>query len=284
MCIICVKEKGIKMPEENIIRTMFEENPDGAGIMYQENKKVFIKKGFMEIEPLLEYLKTRDWTDLPVVLHFRIGTAGPNNELNCHPYPVGMANFTEGECELGMVHNGILYDYDPPKDSDINDTQVFLHEIVEKLPKNWLKNSAIKTLIEHETKGSRLTFLDKNGSITKFGKFEKYEGCYYSNESYLPRARNYACMSTWNDSFDDMFGLNESKFLNSNRNYSISFDSAFCVDDEGQAFLQAWTKKEFNEYVEELENKCQQVDDNIYVANTDVYYEVDPSDLAIYRY
>lgn len=241
----------------------------------------------MEVEPLLEYLKTRDWTDLPVVLHFRIGTAGPNNELNCHPYPVGKENFVEGECELGMVHNGILSDYDPPKGSQLNDTQVFLHEIVEKLPKDWLNNSAIKTLIEHESLGSKLTFLDKNGTITNFGDFEEYEGCYYSNDSYMPRFRSFnTCSTYWDryDSFDDMFGLEDSKFLYPNKNYSISFDSAFNVDDEGVSFLQAWTKKEFSEYLEELESKCRQVDDNIFIADTDVYYEVDPSDLAIYRY
>lgn len=263
MCIICIKPSHIQMPDENTIRTMFENNPDGAGIMYTENKKVVIKKGFMKVEPLLDYLNSRDWTDLPVILHFRIGTAGPNNELNCHPYPVGTANFVEGECELAMVHNGILYDYDPPKGSEINDTQVFLHEIVEKLPKNWLKNSAIKKLISTEIDGSKLAFLDKKGKINTFGKFEERNGCYYSNDSYY---------------YSSFLSLKTCE------NESISFNSSFYVDDEGIAFLQAWTKQEFKQYVDELEEKCQQVDDNIFLADSDVYYEVDCSDLAIYRY
>ena len=47
MCIIVAKEKGVAMPEMNILKTCFENNPDGAGVMWNENNKVEIRKGFM---------------------------------------------------------------------------------------------------------------------------------------------------------------------------------------------------------------------------------------------
>ena len=37
MCIIAIKEKGIDMPNEKILETMFEHNPDGAGFMYAKD-------------------------------------------------------------------------------------------------------------------------------------------------------------------------------------------------------------------------------------------------------
>ena len=276
MCIIAIKPTGVQLPDTERIVTMFDNNPDGAGIMYAENDQVFIKKGFMTVEPLLEYLSSRDWTQLPVVLHFRIGTAGPNNELNCHPYPVGMKNFTEGTCKQAMVHNGILYDYDPPKESEINDTQVFLHEIVEKLPENWKENSAISKLVSNEIGTNKLAFLDKDGTITKFGEYIESEGCYYSNDSFISYQAFNACST--ND-FDDLFDYGSSDFKS-----SLSFEPAFSMDDEGLAFLQAWNKQEFQEYLKELEEKCERVDNNTYMDDLERYYEVDPSNLTIFKY
>lgn len=45
MCIIAVKPAGIKMPERDQIEIMWHNNPDGAGIMYSLNGKVYIEKG-----------------------------------------------------------------------------------------------------------------------------------------------------------------------------------------------------------------------------------------------
>ena len=49
MCIIAVKPAGIKMPERDQIEIMWHNNPDGAGIMYSLNGKVYIEKGFMSL-------------------------------------------------------------------------------------------------------------------------------------------------------------------------------------------------------------------------------------------
>lgn len=185
MCIIAIKPQGAPMFPEKMIRTMFSRNGDGAGIMWTENNMVHIKKGFMKVEDLLEFLNGRsDWENIPAVAHFRIGTAGLNDQLNCHPYPVREKNQTECECELAMVHNGILHDFNPPRGSKINDTQVFLHTVIDRLPKTFLGNRGIRRLIEESIGSSKLAFLDRKGKITTFGRFIEDEGYSFSNESY----------------------------------------------------------------------------------------------------
>ena len=55
MCIIAIKPSHKKLFSEEIIRTMFENNPDGAGLMYAEKGELNIVKGFMSLESLLTY-------------------------------------------------------------------------------------------------------------------------------------------------------------------------------------------------------------------------------------
>ena len=45
MCIICVKEKGVKMPTKDCFQTMFNRNSDGAGFAYvNADGKTVVKK------------------------------------------------------------------------------------------------------------------------------------------------------------------------------------------------------------------------------------------------
>ena len=44
MCVIVAKEKGIVMPDKNILKTCFNHNPDGAGIMWNQGNAVHIRK------------------------------------------------------------------------------------------------------------------------------------------------------------------------------------------------------------------------------------------------
>lgn len=185
MCIIAVKPLGMEMFPKETIKNMFQRNHDGAGIMWAEDGKVYIKKGFMDVESFLKFVDSRnDWKDIPAVAHFRIGTAGPNDELNCHPYPIRQENTVECSCELAMVHNGILSGYNPLVGSRLNDTQVFINTVINKLPKKFYKNDAIVKLISSSIGTSKLTFLDGNGNITCIGNFIEDGGYKYSNESY----------------------------------------------------------------------------------------------------
>ena len=45
MCIIAIKKTNIPLMDEKILKTMFDNNSDGAGFMYNYNNKVIIQKG-----------------------------------------------------------------------------------------------------------------------------------------------------------------------------------------------------------------------------------------------
>lgn len=187
MCIIAIKPKDKKMFTDKTIETMFDNNPDGVGFMYYDNKlkKVVISKGFMTLSSLKKELKKHDFTKTNLIMHFRIGTSGRNDSLNCHPYPVFEMNATQCKTSLAMAHNGILHGYEPPKGYAVNDTQVFIREVLRKLDRNFLDDEDKTYLIDELIGANKLAFLDDKNRITLIGHgFIEDDGYIYSNDSY----------------------------------------------------------------------------------------------------
>ena len=187
MCIICIKKAQKPMVYDERIKYMFSRNPDGAGIMWAEDNKVHIKKGFLTVQSLLDFIHSRDWTDVTAVLHFRIGTSGLRDQWNCHPFPLRQKNTLDGTCEIAVAHNGILSRYTPPRESKISDTQVFVEKMLNQLPKRFFENAGIRTLLDHELEGNRIVLLSKSGAINKWGTwYDDEDGYLYSNPYYKP--------------------------------------------------------------------------------------------------
>lgn len=188
MCIIAIKPKGMDMFTDKQLRIMFENNPDGCGYMYHMVNTVIIRKGFMTIEDLLADLKKEslvvDFKNRIVVFHFRIGTSGYNDRLNCHPFPVFEVNSTYCESQLGLAHNGILRDFTPSRESDINDTQVFIRTVLRKLRYCFQYDKDKLFLIQQLIGTNRFALLDECGKLTLIGDFIKDNGYIYSNKTY----------------------------------------------------------------------------------------------------
>ena len=89
MCIICVSPARTHQPSISQIKTMFLNNPHGAGYMFAREGCVHIHKGFMDIDSFLSAVKAENFTAKDsVVYHFRISTqAGVNPEMT-HPFPL----------------------------------------------------------------------------------------------------------------------------------------------------------------------------------------------------
>lgn len=308
MCIIAYKPAGIDMLSDDLIRHLFKKNPDGAGIMYPEAGKVHIQKGFMKVESLLDFLHTAgeangNWNLVPVVLHFRIGTAGLNDELNCHPYPIGAENAVQGDYDLAMAHNGILYEFNPPKGSKINDTQEFIHEMLDGMKPELLNDPTVRKLITKVASPSRLCFMDGRGNVTMIGNFFEDSGCYYSNEGYkqvtyttsrwydYPSYSHYTqsklfnddCLTSKKDSpavleTPDSVSLDYSDYSD-----GLSFEDKFeqiSCDGSTTAYYPT-SKRALTSAVREMKSKLEQVDKLAYASNQ-YFYEVD--DDIIYRY
>lgn len=197
MCIIVSKEKGVEMPDKATLERCFDYNSDGAGLMYANNGKVNIVKGFMDFKSFYEYLmkldKIYNLKEKALVMHFRISTGGNVDGGNCHPYPISpRKKDLRSYCiktDLGMAHNGVISMYTSySKKEELNDTQRFIQKAVYpiyKSNKEFYKDYELMSLLE-DIAGSKLCFLDKDENIYYVGKFIEDDGVMYSNNSYMP--------------------------------------------------------------------------------------------------
>lgn len=154
MCIIIYKAAGETIPLDHL-ENGWANNPDGGGYAFIADGEVQLRKGLMTFGAWLDsYLKDVEehGDDSPFVLHFRIGTHGPNDEANTHPHKVNRTTV--------MAHNGMIRGMTFKKDDKRSDTRVFVDDIIRLLPRGWLKNPAIVELVEDRIgSGNKLVFL-----------------------------------------------------------------------------------------------------------------------------
>ena len=245
MCIIAIKPKGKKMIDDNTIKCMFINNPDGAGYMYYDyvSKKVVIKKGFMTCKSLLSSLHSKDFTNTNVILHFRIGTSGLNDALNCHPYPIYQKNALKLKTDIAMAHNGILHNFTPPKTSDINDTQVFINEVLSKLKTNFLRDDDKVGLIKNIIGTNKLAFLDAKNKVTTIGDFV-HDGDYiYSNLTYKIKSLYSAPTRPTTFSLAFPHGMSKGNDAVVTNRYKLTDDELDFWRDEPNDFWDDWDKR-----------------------------------------
>lgn len=188
MCVIAFSPKGIDIPTESQLRTMWTHNPDGAGYAYVNKKgKVVYKKGFMTFEDLMKDLEAPErFKNTNFAVHFRIGTSGKNDGATCHPFPLsttfGDLRKLEGESDSVLFHNGVL-----SKGGIINplasDTQDFVVAMTPLLNK-YSRSKARDYFISELTQGSRLLVLYKNNAFKMYGDWEKDGDIWVSNLNY----------------------------------------------------------------------------------------------------
>lgn len=246
MCIILAKKKGIDVPSDEIIRNCFENNPDGAGLMYQVGDYVKIEKGFMEVEKLLRRVhvlnEKLDLKNKSFVIHFRIGTSGKNDKKTTHPFPI-TSDFDELrtlsiKSEIGMVHNGVIWEY-AYKDSILSDTQNFVKDYVSmfyELNKDFLKNERVLRNLK-EVCTSKLCFLDKEDNLTFIGDFitDSETGLVFSNTTYKKVQYTYYNYGT-NYKYDDYdeweFPITRTAFKDYEKDDVMEFDKVMLLSDD----------------------------------------------------
>jgi len=183
MCVIIAKPKGASIPDYEI-ESCWKLNDDGAGIAWAEGGKVHIKKGFMQLKDFKTFWSSKDWTNIPAILHFRIATHGAVNKENCHPFWVH-------EKSLAFAHNGVFHQFGSAKKSD---TVEFNNKILRQIPKNFIRNSGIRIMLEDFCGiGSKIAFINKDGVIDIVREEDGFwsGGCWYSNLNHTLYQRNY---------------------------------------------------------------------------------------------
>ena len=203
MCIIAIKKINSPIPDESILKTMFENNPDGAGFCYNYNGSVFIEKGFMTYKAFLDAInRLKDSIDVNatgMIFHFRIATHGGVNPGLCHPFPLTnklpCLKRLNTTTNLAVVHNGVI----PIKTKGaVSDTMEYIRTKLYHRAKNnpeFYKSKRQRKAILTEI-SSKMAFLDCDGSVYTVGEFMTDNGIMYSNKSYKERTLDF-CL--WDD-------------------------------------------------------------------------------------
>ena len=186
MCIICVSPKGAPQPSLETLKTMFTNNPDGAGYMVARNGRVEIHKAFMDYADFIRNIEAEHFTDDDaVVYHCRICTQANVPEMT-HPFPVTTKTYAlkawDVYADLGVAHNGII-PLTSNGNKEYSDTALYIRDYISRYV--FTKGLSANVLKHIETEaGGRLAFLDKYGNTYMTGNWTCENGIYYSNLSY----------------------------------------------------------------------------------------------------
>lgn len=232
MCIIAYKPKGNPFPTEEQFKNMFLANDDGAGVGWNDGKKVFWKKGFMTIDDFLKYDTDAPYRqfDCDVVYHFRIGTSGGNRPDTCHPFPISEIDESlvavEGEGIIPLLfHNGIVSN--AQRDSKTSDTQQFIIDILsdKHIYQGILEGDmkVLNAIMAIAPASKFIILLPDNIYILNDKAGTEEGGIWYSNTTF--RTRSYTTVypygsSQWASQYEGQEGTEEKSFTNPKRNYS----------------------------------------------------------------
>ena len=186
MCIIVYKQ----LPSTDTLRACWDNNPDGAGIMWAAGDHVSIRKGFMTwpdfLEALDEVTSAIDVEDTPMALHFRIATHGAVVPGCCHPFAKMRA--IKIEASVGFMHNGTLSGLQT--DDATSDSMAFAKSVLvplKAMSDDFLGDKRALRIIEGSTQGSRFLLMSKTGTVRLFGNWVEDHGILYSNGNFKPR-------------------------------------------------------------------------------------------------
>jgi hypothetical protein len=172
MCIAILNAKGVIT--DNELKNSWDNNPEGAGMLFSDNGKLYEFKSYNFDEFKKRYKTVRASIQGKIVLHFRIATSGHEKYVNLHPFFVSE--------NLGFVHNGIISGLG---DNLRSDTFHF-NEMLKRLPNDFLKNEVQRELISSYIGSSKLLFLNSKGGHDiineEAGKWEN--GNWFSNDSH----------------------------------------------------------------------------------------------------
>jgi predicted glutamine amidotransferase len=179
MCIAILNKRS--QLNAATINTAWNNNPEGAGLIWIERGQVKTFKTYDRAELLKTYQTIRPKNKQPIVLHFRIATSGARTLDNLHPFQVNN--------NLSFVHNGVIAGLGNETHSD---TAQFNH-MLQKLPANFLACETTRELIASYVSGSKLVFLESTGRYTIINEQAgTWNGdTWYSNDSHQQSRYSY---------------------------------------------------------------------------------------------
>ncbi len=176
MCIAIANLRSNLLSDKEL-ENCWDNNPDGAGILYKEDGRLKIYKQLTSFSKFLRKYKSVIQGSNCLV-HFRVTSAGSTTLANIHPFMVNS--------NLGLIHNGTIWKLKPKAGSQRSDTWG-LTQLLKDVPPDFLKFNGMLTLIEELCGSSKVAFMDNEESFTiineSLGHYRE-DGNWCSNHSY----------------------------------------------------------------------------------------------------
>lgn len=251
MCIIAVKEKGIAPLSKEVLKNMFERNPDGAGVAVARDGILTIKKGLMNFEDFYKVCEEIKASDV-VIYHCRIQTSGGVVKELTHPFllnaDIKQQRKTNIKTKQGeaVAHNGVFSGFGTKELN--NDTTQFittylapLKEIEEEAGGSIL-DSKLKPIINALVSGSKLAILDARGVVKRYGTgWTEEAGIFYSNETYkTPKWTYYYGKSYEWTKADERRVENNNRIL---KEYSVTWQELWKLVDTDAEFKKIYEEE-----------------------------------------
>jgi hypothetical protein len=202
MCLIIfspnIKHAKIR---QSVLTRGFARNSDGAGLAYIDaSGELAVSKAYMEIEPFLkEYDRIRASVKRgPLLIHFRWGTCGPNNETNTQPLVIHGGR-------LVMAHNGVFSGLSAV-DSDVSDSVRLARLIRRNAWEHPFTKAQADMLVALCNESSKLVFIDNRGKYTIIN--EKL-GAWRAGSWYSDKGRVFAKETSFYKGDDEIFDREE---------------------------------------------------------------------------
>lgn len=207
MCLIAYQPRRDKSFSEDILRSGWSGNTDGAGYCFSDtgnkNGRLIIRKAFFKVKDLIQAYKldhAQYGETSNFAVHFRFATHGDKTEENVHP-------FSAANGKIAVMHNGILTAFNPPIGSQISDTNWFCRTMLaHRQPSQIMGKAFTQYLSGLAGKSNKILIMD-NSSYTvvinlKEGITQKDTGRWYSNTDYIRSVNRYHYTpgTKWTDS------------------------------------------------------------------------------------
>lgn len=185
MCIAIYHDAKCFLTEEEFFYS-WKNNPDGGGFMYFDEANEIVIERSMDFDEMRSkyYAAIEKYSETsPFAVHFRIATHGSVNLSNCHPF--------RSSANTALMHNGIIPVLMEKKDKR-SDTRVFAEEYMPRLPKGWMDDDYLFTMVEEFIGASKVIVFTNDPKLDSYmyilnekdGHWNQTKTKWYSNKSY----------------------------------------------------------------------------------------------------
>ena len=191
MCLLVVKPEGYLIADLlDLCHDAHNANTDGFGIASRSGERIVVRKGM--IQPDAQAKAIRKLGTVEAIIHWRFGTSGSRDKLNCHPFVLADGSV--------FAHNGVL---PIVPDSGISDTHT-----VARAPRD--ADELAEYLTPHISRCNKFALLRHDGHAVEimgeeFGLWR--DGVWYSNDHWDCRSFSRSCLEDEMASLVAEYGL-----------------------------------------------------------------------------